>query len=274
MPRLDHLLHAARKRIDAHEADLLLAHVLNKPRSWLFAHGDASLPEDAITHFETLLARRAHGEPVAYLTGTCGFYGLELSVTPDTLIPRPETELLVELALNRLPHAATSVLDLGTGSGAIALAIARERPQARVTATDRSPAALNIARANAQALGLNLTLLASDWYSALAAQRFDLIVSNPPYIAASDPHLTQGDLRFEPRTALTPEGDGLAALRAIITAAPAHLEPGGWLLLEHGYDQGPAARELLDAAGLSEIHTEQDLEGRDRVTCGRRLADI
>jgi len=271
MPRLDHLLHAARKRIDAFDADLLLAHVLDKPRSWLFAHGDERLPHAASTRFEALITRRERGEPVAYLTGTCGFYGLALSVTPDTLIPRPETELLVDLALARLPrHAPARVLDLGTGSGAIALAIAHSRPQAHVTASDRGPAALKVARANAQTLGIaNLTLIESDWYTALSAQRFDLIVSNPPYIAAADPHLTQGDLRFEPRTALTPEGDGLAALRRIVMDAPAHLAPGGWLLLEHGYDQGAAVRDLLDRAGFTDIHTVQDLEHRDRVGAGR-----
>jgi len=271
MPRLDHLLHAAHKRIDAHEADILLAHVLDKPRSWLFAHGDERLPQDTITRFEALIARRERGEPVAYLTGTCGFYGLELAVTPATLIPRPETELLVDLALARLPrHTPAKVLDLGTGSGAIALAIAHSRPQATVTASDYSPAAIKVARANAQTLGIaNLTLIESDWYAALDAQRFDLIVSNPPYIAATDPHLTQGDLRFEPRTALTPEGDGLDALRRISVGAPARLTPGGWLLLEHGYDQGAAVRHLLDSVGFTGVHTGQDLEHRDRVTLGR-----
>jgi len=179
--------------------------------------------------------------------------------------------LLVDLALARLPpHAPVSVLDLGTGSGAIALAIAHTRPLANVTATDRSPAALNVARTNVAASSLpNLTLIESDWYIALGAQRFDLIVSNPPYIAAADPHLTRGDLRFEPRTALTPEGDGLDALRRIVMDAPAHLEPGGWLLVEHGYEQGAAVRDLLDRAGFTDIHTEQDLEHRERVGAGR-----
>jgi len=271
MSRLDQHLHAARARIDAHEADLLLAHVLGRPLSWLFAHGEARLPAADSERFEALIARRAHGEPIAYLTGTCGFYGLQLSITPATLIPRPETELLVDLALARLPvHTPARVLDLGTGSGAIALAIAHTRPQAHVTASDHSPAALAVARSNARALGLgHLTFLESDWYAALGVQRFDLMVSNPPYIAAQDPHLAQGDLRFEPRTALTPEGDGLTALRQIISAAPAHLNPGGWLLLEHGYDQGLAVRELLHAAGLTNISTEQDLEHRDRVSLGQ-----
>jgi len=271
MPRLDHLLHAARRRIDPNDAVLLLAHVLDKPRSWLFAHGDVELPAEAIARFKALITRREHGEPVAYLTGISGFYGLELIVTPDTLIPRPETELLIDLALMRLPtDTPARVLELGVGCGAIAIAIARARPKSHVTATDVSPGALKVARANAQRLGIrNLDFLESDWYAALDTQQFDLIVSNPPYIAAHDPHLDQGDLRFEPRTALTPEGDGLDALRRIITTAPAHLIFGGWLLLEHGFGQGLAVRELLVGRGFVGVGTQRDLGQRERVGMGQ-----
>jgi release factor glutamine methyltransferase len=270
-PRLDDLLRNARGRIVPAEADLLLSHVLERPRSWLFAHGDAPVAEADASRFEALVARRAAGEPVAYLTGQRGFWRFTLAVTPDTLIPRPETELLVEAALARLAATAPAkVADLGTGSGAIALAIASERPRAMVVATDRSEAALAVARANAQALALaNVAFRAGDWCAPLGDERFDLIASNPPYVAGDDAHLCAGDLRFEPRDALTPGGDGLDALRRICTGAPAHLLPGGWLLLEHGHDQGAAVRALLDAAGFVEVATLPDLEGRDRVGLGR-----
>jgi release factor glutamine methyltransferase len=269
---LQAVLRDARSRIDATEAELLLAHVLDRPRSWLFAHADALLREDEAARFDTLLARRERGEPVAYLTGRRGFWTLDLAVTPDTLVPRAETERLVEAALDRLPAGETCrVADLGTGSGAIALAIARERPTARVVATDRSEAALAVARDNARALGIgNVAFRAGDWYAALGGERFDLIVSNPPYIAAGDPHLDRGDLRFEPRAALTPGGDGLAAIRTLVAGAPAHLVEGGWLMVEHGHDQGPAVRALFDAAGFADVATLQDLECRDRIGSGRR----
>ena len=265
------------------EAETLLAHALGKSRSWLYAWGDAAVPAQVAERFERLVARRAAGEPVAYLVGRRGFWTLELEVGPDTLIPRPETERLVELALERLPaDRPLTVADLGTGSGAIALAIASERPQARVCATDASPGALAVARANAARLGLaRVECLAGawdDWFGALAAAlagtRCDLIASNPPYIAAGDPHLDRGDLRFEPATALSSGADGLDAIRAIVSGAPAHLQPGGWLLLEHGFDQGAAIRGLLAQAGFVEVATHVDLEGRDRVTLGRRADPV
>ena len=252
------------------EAELLLAFALDKPRSWFYAHsGDLLDPRD-IDSFQRLLRRRAGGEPVAQITGRRGFWSLELSVTRDTLIPRPETELLVELALARLPRTLPArVLDLGTGTGAIALALAAERPLADVAAVDASAAALAVARENAEDAGLPLRLLHGDWFAPVAGERFDLVASNPPYIADADPHLSQGDLRFEPRAALASGPDGLDALRAIIAAAPLHLVPGGWLLLEHGHDQGPAVRGLLAAAGFVRVETERDLEQRDRVSLGR-----
>jgi len=271
--RLDLALRTARAHIDPHEADLLLAHALGKPRSWLYAHADAPLPPPVAERFAALTARRERGEPVAYLTGRAGFYGLELAVTPDTLIPRPETELLVDLALERLPpYIPARVLDLGTGSGAIALALASARPQSAVTATDCSPAALAVARTNAGALGIsNIAFRHSDWLTALEGEPFDLIVGNPPYIAANDPHLTRGDLRFEPPSALASGADGLDALRTIIAGAPRHLVPGGWLLLEHGHDQGRAVRALLLAAGFTQVTTARDLERRERVAVARMV---
>ncbi len=255
------------------EAELLLAHVLHRPRSWFYAHaGDLLEPRDA-TAFDSLLRRRQAGEPVAQITGRRGFWSLELAVTADTLIPRPETELLVELALDRLPRGEPRrVLDLGTGSGAIALAIASERPLAELTAVDASEAALDVARDNAADAGLALRLLHSNWFSALPGETFHLVASNPPYIADGDPHLGQGDLRFEPRAALASGPDGLDAIRIIARDAAAHLAPGGWLLVEHGFEQGPAVRALFIAAGLDPVATERDLEQRDRVTLGRRPA--
>jgi release factor glutamine methyltransferase len=269
--RLDAALRAARMRIDRADAECLLAHVLGRPRSWLFAHGGDALDEAAIARFDALVARRSEGEPVAYLVGHRGFRNLDLAVTPDTLIPRPETELLVELGLARIPADSDArIADLGTGSGAIALAIAVERPHAQVVATDRSDATLAVARANAGANALaNVEFRAGDWFAPLAGERFDVIVSNPPYIADDDPHLAQGDLCFEPRAALAAGRDGLDAIRSIVRDAPAHLVDGGWLLLEHGHDQGEAVRRLLAQAGFDDIDTAQDLEARDRVGLGR-----
>jgi release factor glutamine methyltransferase len=272
VPRVDALLRDASARVgDPADAALLLAHVLQRPRAWLLAHGDAEVPADAARRFETLLARRADGEPVAYLTGRRGFWTFELQVGPATLVPRPETERLVELALERLPAGrASAIADLGTGSGAIALALALERPQARVVATDASADALAVARANAASLGIaNIEFLEGDWFAPLAGRRFDLVASNPPYIALGDPHLGMGDLRHEPASALASGRDGLDAIRTIARDAPTHLVPGGWVLLEHGWTQGEAVRALLAAAGFAGVLTAQDLEGRDRVTLGR-----
>jgi release factor glutamine methyltransferase len=268
--RLDDLLQDARKRIDAVDAEFLLVHVLGKSRSWLFAHRDDLAPEAAATAFRTFVERRAAGEPVAYLTGQRGFWRFDLAVSPATLIPRPETELLVELALERLPgDRPLRIADLGTGSGAIALALAFERPRAQVIATDASAAALDVARANAGSLQLrNVEFREGDWFAPLAGERFDLIASNPPYVALGDPHLDEGDLRFEPASALSSGADGLDALRAITSRAPACLAGDGWLLVEHGWDQGLAVRSLFAAAGFIEVETARDLEGRDRVTLG------
>lgn len=252
------------------EAELLLAHALDRPRSWFYAHSGDMLEARDSQAFEELLRRRDRGEPVAQITGRRGFWSLELQVTPDTLIPRPETELLVELTLERLPRTEPRlVLDMGTGTGAVALAIASERPLAEVTATDASEAALAVARDNAAESGLPLTLLLSDWYAAIPGGRFDVIVSNPPYIPEADPHLRQGDLRFEPVSALVSGIDGLDAIREITRGAREHLSPGGWLLVEHGHDQGSAVRALFLAAGLASVATERDLEQRERVTLGR-----
>ena len=253
------------------DAEILLAHVLGRSRTWLYAHADAETCADARRRFEALLARRRAGEPVAYLTGSRGFWRFELRVNADTLVPRPETERLVELALERLPEdAAWRIVDLGTGSGAIALALAAERPRAVVVATDASEGALAVARDNARALGLgNIAFRHGDWFAPLAGERFDLVASNPPYIALGDPHLDAGDLRFEPPAALSSGADGLDAIRAIAQGAPSHLSPGGWLLVEHGWEQGPAVRALFEAAGLVGVATHLDLEQRDRVTLGR-----
>ena len=260
------LLKRARGRVDPAEAELLLAAALQRPRAWLFAHDDHVPDAAALARFHDWLARREAGEPVAYLLGRRGFWRFDLQVGPATLIPRPETERLVELALERLPaQAEARIADLGTGSGAIALALAAERPRAQVLAVDLSDAALAVARANAAELRLpNLEFRHGDWFAPLRGERFDLIASNPPYIEAADPHLGQGDLRFEPLTALASGADGLDAIRVIAAQAPAHLRPGGWLLIEHGWDQGPAVRALLAAAGLAEVATEQDWEQRDR----------
>ena len=265
------LLALGRRCLDAADADLLLAHALGRSRAWLLAHADDAIAAADATRFQALVERRAAGEPVAYLIGSRGFWTLELAVTPATLVPRPETELLVELALERIPaDAEARIADLGTGSGAIALAIARERPRARVVATDASVEALAVARENARRNRIgNVEFRHGDWLQPLAGERFDLIASNPPYIALGDPHLGEGDLRFEPALALSSGSDGLDAIRVIVGAAPSHLRAGGWLLLEHGWQQGEAVRALLRDGGFVDVATERDLEQRERVTLGR-----
>jgi len=252
------------------DAEILLAHVLALSRGQLFARLQEALAADDATAFEALVARRVRQEPVAYLTGEKGFWTLTLKVTPAVLVPRPETELLVEWGLECVAELAVPrIADLGTGSGAIALAMAAERPQAQVVATDASPQALAVARDNARDLGLQqVDFRAGHWCEPLAGQRFELIVSNPPYIAAADEHLPA--LRHEPLAALTDGGDGLQCLREIAAVAPAQLVPDGWLLVEHGYDQGEAVRALLRAAGLVQVQTRRDLGGQERATGGRR----
>lgn len=264
------LLGDARRDLDAADAEWLLAHAIGHDRGWLYAHADDQVDVAVALAFRALCARRDAGEPVAYLTGRQGFWTLDLGVSPATLVPRPETELLVELALERITTDAPAHLaDLGTGSGAIALALASERPLARVVATDASADALAVARGNAATHRIiNVEFRQGDWLAPLAGQRFDLIASNPPYIALGDPHLERGDLRFEPSLALASGLDGLDAIRAILAGAPTHLRPGGWLLLEHGWEQGAAVRALLDAAGFSQVVSVRDLESRERVSLG------
>ena len=252
------------------DAELLLAAALGKSRSFLHTWPERIVPSDAALTFADYLQRRRGGEPVAYILGQQGFWKLDLEVAPHTLIPRPDTELLVETALELLPSTPAKVLDLGTGSGAIALALASERPAWQVTAVDRVLEAVALAERNRQRLHVqNVTVLRSHWFDALKDHRYTLIISNPPYIAAADPHLVAGDVRFEPASALVAGTDGLDDLRVIITQAPQHLEAGGWLMLEHGYDQAQAVRDLLLAQGFVEVHSRMDLGGHQRISLGR-----
>ena len=254
-----------------HEAEILLGHALGRDRAWLFTHAHDAPEAADIAQFRQLMQARDRGQPVAYLTGRRGFWTLDLTVTPDVLIPRPETELLVELALARIPaDIEFRIADLGTGSGAIALAIASERPLARVLATDASAAALAVARENAEKLEIiNVEFAQGNWCAALRDQSFDLIVSNPPYIEADDRHLAQGDLRFEPPTALASGSDGLDAIREITETAPGHLHKGAWLLLEHGHDQADRVRTTLQKCGYSETQTWRDIASKERISGGR-----
>jgi len=253
-----------RAALDAREARLLLAAASGFSEASVMAYPERSLTEETEARFRGYVERRSQGEPVAYILGRKEFYGLELSVNPAVLIPRPETELLVDLALQR---EFSSVADLGTGSGAIALALKHNHPQARVVAVEASAAALVVAKRNAARFNLDIDFLHGRWLAPLAGERFDLIVSNPPYVAEGDPHLA--DLSFEPAAALVAGPDGLAAIREIVAAAPSHLVPGGWLLLEHGIGQDLTVSALLRQAGLEEVATWPDLAGIPRATGGR-----
>jgi len=253
------------------EVQCLLQAVLCVNRAYLLTHPERILNPDELARYSELLMGRLNGEPVAYLLGQREFYGLALKVTPDTLIPRPDTELLVELALQRIPpYGATRILDMGTGSGAIAIVIADQRPDVEVVAVDASTAALKVAEENVQRLQTNnVRLMLSDWFAQLDGDRFDIIVSNPPYIEADDIHLQQGDVRFEPLRALISGSDGLDDIRRIAADAKVHLAAGGWLLLEHGYDQAERVRLLLLQAGFHKVSSVRDLAGIERVTLGQ-----
>jgi release factor glutamine methyltransferase len=255
---------------DYRDAELLLLHCLGKDeRSWLIAHDDDELPTDVIETFASISADRLKGVPLAYLLGYREFWSLKLKVTRDVLIPRPETELLVAWALELASrYDLESLLDLGTGSGAIALAVQHDLPRLSVTASDVSGSALRVARANAEGLGLPVEFVQSRWFDALEQRRWALIASNPPYVAVDDAHLQDGDLRFEPNTALTDGSDGLSSIREIASNAPDHLETGGWLLIEHGYDQAADVRSILELNGFSKVSLRHDLAGRPRATGG------
>jgi release factor glutamine methyltransferase len=255
------------------EAKLLLGHVMCRDRAWLAAHPETLLDDAQKRQFDALARRRHHGEPIAYLTGRREFYGIELEVTPDVLIPRPETELLVDFALERIaPDVDARVVDLGTGSGAIALALAQARPKARVMGVDASPFALAVARRNGQRLDIgNVEWVESDWFASVPHESFTLIVANPPYIGSSDRHLDEGDVRFEPRIALTPGSDGLAAIRTIVREAAARLVAHGWIGIEHGFDQADAVQWLLSDAGFVSVATRRDLAGIPRTTIAQRV---
>lgn len=253
------------------EAQILAAHALGVNRAWLIAHDRDPLSDTQAAAVESLLARRERGEPVAYILGEKEFHGRAFKVTPDVLIPRPETELLVEAALECLPKdRGAKILDLGTGSGCIAISLALERPAWSLTAVDISPAALKIARENAARLGARLDFVLSDLFAGIPPGTFDAIVSNPPYVAAADPHLARGDARHEPLTALAAGPEGMDVLAALTARAPQHLRPGGWLLLEHGWDQGDKCRGLMAQSGFMDIRTLPDLAGHERISLGRQ----
>lgn len=274
MVRIDQLL-AQAAQIDSPTAqldtELLLAFVLDKPRSYLYAWPDKTVDEAHVAVFMALVERRQRGEPVAYLLGRQGFWTLDLEVAEHTLIPRADSELLVETALQLADDSSVrKVLDLGTGTGALALALASERPLWSVTGVDRIESAVALAQSNQRHLQLtNVQFLHSHWFSALSGQRYDLILSNPPYIAANDPHLQQGDVRFEPLSALVSGVDGLDDIREIIVQAPNYLTTDGWLLLEHGFDQAHAVRQLLAGAGFIDVYSRRDLSGHERISLGR-----
>lgn len=277
MPTIKQILIEARSTLtgpdDRLEAELLMETICGISRSAQFSHSDEQLAEDQVEQYMKAVQRRISGEPLAYITGRCGFWDVDLWVTPDVLIPRPDTEVLVEQALQRIPHNADwQIADLGTGSGAIAIAIAKERPRCDLTATDNSMAALAVARKNSITLGVkNISFASGSWGQPLEMQRFDMILSNPPYICANDPHLVQGDLPSEPEQALISGNDGLVAIKQIIADSKACLKPNAWLLLEHGYDQAAEVADLLQNADFNEIFTQRDYGGNDRVTGGRTL---
>ncbi|AKG71756.1 SAM-dependent methyltransferase [Serratia fonticola] len=253
------------------DAEILLGFVTGRARTYLLAFGETPLTAEQAEQLTVLLARRERGEPVAYLVGEREFWSLPLSVSPATLIPRPDTECLVELALERLPATPCAILDLGTGTGAIALALASERPDCQLTGIDLQPEAVALAQHNAQKLAIdNARFLQGSWFTPVAGQKFALIASNPPYIDEADPHLGQGDVRFEPGSALVAADQGLADLAAIVQQAADYLEPQGWLLLEHGWQQGESVRTLLNAAGFIAVATHRDYGGNDRVTLGQK----
>ena len=276
-PTVDSLLDEAAGILARHdearrEAQVLLGHVLGASRAWLSGHGEDQAEQSAAAEFRDLVERRRIGEPIAYLVGEREFYGLGFRVTPDVLIPRADTETLIDVALEKLvPGVVHDVLDLGTGSGCVAIVIAHERPAARVTAVDISAAALAVARQNAATTGAEVEFVEGRWFEPLAQNRFDVIVSNPPYVAAGDAHMQQGDLRFEPPMALISGHDGLNDIRVIVAQATAHLRAGGWLLFEHGHDQADVCRDLLLDAGFEEILNRADIAGLPRVAGGRLL---
>jgi release factor glutamine methyltransferase len=257
--------------LDPLENRILLCHALGLSRVALITQSERALTPEEAERLAAVVQRRQFGEPIAYIVGHREFFGLDFEVNDSVLIPRPDTEVLVELALDRLPQRGR-LLDMGTGSGAIAVSVAHTRPDASVTALDFSGAALDVARANANRHGADIRFLRSDWFSNLDDERFHVIASNPPYIASSDEHLARGDLRFEPNMALTDHADGLAALRVIIGGAATHLERDGWLLLEHGYDQSVQVRELLESHGYADVQSWPDLAGIERVSGGRLAA--
>ena len=253
------------------DAEILLGFVTGRARTYLLAFGETPLTAEQTEQLTVLLARRERGEPVAYLVGEREFWSLPLSVSPATLIPRPDTECLVELALERLPAAPCAILDLGTGTGAIALALASERPDCQLTGIDLQPEAVALAQHNAQKLAINnARFLQGSWFTPVAGQKFALIASNPPYIDEADPHLGQGDVRFEPGSALVAADQGLADLAAIVRQAADYLEPQGWLLLEHGWQQGESVRTLLNVGGFIAVATHRDYGDNDRVTVGQK----
>lgn len=257
------------------DVELLLAYLLERDRTWLYTWPETVLSEAQLATFEAALARRCLGEPLAHITGRREFWSLSLRVNTSTLIPRPDSELLVELALAHSLSPTGVALDLGTGTGAIALAFASERPQWRVTGLDYAPEAVALAEQNRRELGLNnVAFTTSDWFGALrGGEQFQLILGNPPYIDPEDPHLSRGDVRFEPRSALVADKRGLADIETIVQSAPEYLTPGGWLLLEHGWEQGTAVRGLFQAVGLEAVASHRDLGGRERVTLGRRAGN-